>query len=92
MKSEWVFSSSKSDKALTQKNLYAILKQVSRDAKVKFSPHMLRHTLGRELVEADFNVYKLKEILGHANVTTTQIYVALSQQSIKKSFEQTNIY
>ncbi len=92
VKSEWLFSSSKSEKPLTEKNLYAILRQVARDARVKFSPHMLRHTLGRELVEADFNVYKLKEILGHANVTTTQVYVALSQQSIKKSFEETKIY
>jgi len=90
--SEWIFSSSKSAKRLTEKNLYAILQQVVDDSRVKFTPHMLRHTLGRELVEADFNVYKLKEILGHANVTTTQIYVSLSQQSIRKSFEDTKIY
>lgn len=90
--SEWIFSSSRSPKRLTEKNLYALLKQVIDDARVKFTPHMLRHTLGRELVEADFNVYKLKEILGHANVTTTQIYVSLSQQSIRKSFEETRIY
>lgn len=90
--SEWFFSSIKSDKQLTEKNLYAILKQVELDAQVKFSPHMLRHTLGRELVEADFNVYKLKEILGHANVATTQIYVALSQKNIKESLEQADIY
>ena len=90
--SEWLFSSLRSAKRLTNKNLYAILHQVSVEAGVKFTPHMLRHTFGRELVEADFNIYKLKEVMGHANVSTTQAYVALSPQSIKDSFERTRIY
>lgn len=90
--SDWLFSSMKSDAQLTSKNLYAILKPIAKAANVKFTPHMLRHTFGRELVESDFNVYKLKEIMGHSSVATTQTYVALSQQSIKQSFEQTKIY
>lgn len=90
--SEWVFSSIRSEKRLTQKNLYAILKTISMVAGVKFTPHMLRHTFGRELVEADFNIYKLKEVMGHASVGTTQAYVALSPQNIKQSFERTRIY
>ncbi|MDY7091811.1 MAG: tyrosine-type recombinase/integrase [Acidobacteriota bacterium] len=88
----FLFSSMRSEKPLTAKNLYAILERVARKARVKFTPHMLRHTFGRELVEADFNVYKLKEVMGHASVATTQSYVALSSKSIKESFEQTRIY
>lgn len=91
-RSEWLFSSLKSPKQLTAKNLYAVLKRIGREAGVKFTPHMLRHTFGRELVEADFNIYKLKEVMGHSSVSTTQIYVALSPQSIKTSFERTRIY
>jgi site-specific recombinase XerD len=90
--SEWLFSSMKSEKRLTNKNLYTILRRVSVAAGVKFTPHMLRHTFGRELVEADFNIYKLKEIMGHSSVSTTQAYVALSPRSIKDSFERTRIY
>ncbi len=90
--SEWLFSSLKSEKRLTSKNLYAMLRRVSLGAGVKFTPHMLRHTFGRELVEADFNIYKLKEVMGHASVATTQAYVALSSRSIKDSFERTRIY
>lgn len=90
--SEWFFSSLKSEKRLTNKNLYAVLRRVAIAAGVKFTPHMLRHTFGRELVEADFNIYKLKEVMGHASVVTTQAYVALSPQSIKDSFERTRIY
>lgn len=90
--SELVFSSVRSAKGLTQKNLYAILGKISATAGVKFTPHMLRHTFGRELVEADFNIYKLKEVMGHASVVTTQTYVALSPRSIQQSFERTRIY
>jgi site-specific recombinase XerD len=90
--SEWLFSSMKSEKRLTTKNLYAILRRVSIAADVKFTPHMLRHTFGRELAEADFNIYKLKEVMGHSSVSTTQAYVALSLRSIKDSFERTRIY
>lgn len=89
---EWVFTSLRSSKRLTSKNLYSILEKISQEAGVKFSPHMLRHTFGRELVEADFNIYKLKEVMGHASVSTTQGYVALSPQSIKRSFERLSIY
>lgn len=92
LQSHWLFSSVKSEKPLTNKNLYAILRRVSVAAAVKFTPHMLRHTFGRELVEADFNIYKLKEVMGHASVTTTQAYVALSPQTIKDSFERARIY
>lgn len=91
-RSEWLFSSLRSPGRLTNKNLYAIVRRIAVAAGVKFTPHMLRHTFGRELVEADFNIYKLKEIMGHASVSTTQAYVALSPQSIRDSFERTRIY
>jgi len=90
--SEWLFSSLRSAGRLTNKNLYAILRRVAVAAGVKFTPHMLRHTFGRELVEADFNIFKLRAIMGHASVSTTQAYVALSPQSIRESFERTRIY
>jgi len=88
----WFFPSSKSDKQLTPRDIYRICKRISKKAQVKFTPHMLRHTFGRELVEADLNLYKLMHIMGHESVTTTQIYVSLSHQSIKKSFNMANFY
>ncbi len=91
-RSEWLFSSLRSEKRLTNKNLYVIVRRVSIAAGVKFTPHILRHTFGRELIEADFNIYKLKEVMGHASVATTQAYVALSSKSIRDSFERTRIY
>ncbi len=84
--SQWFFTSVKSDKKLGCKDIQRICNKISSASSVKFTPHMLRHTFGKLAVEADFSIYKLKEIMGHAQVTTTQIYVSIASESIKKSF------
>ena len=90
--SPWFFTGLHSDKRLYPKDIYRICRALGRLAKVKFTPHMLRHTLARELGDNDLDVMKIKEILGHAQVTTTQRYMALSHQRMRKSIEQVQIY
>jgi site-specific recombinase XerD len=85
--SQWFFTSIRSTAQLTAKNVQQMCLQVSTEAKVKFTPHMLRHTFGRLCIDQDFNIYKLKEIMGHTSVNTTQIYLSLSKEGIKRSFE-----
>jgi site-specific recombinase XerD len=84
--SQWFFTGVKSEKQLQQKDIQRICKKVSISAGVKFSAHILRHTFAREMVDSDFNIYKLKEIMGHAQITTTQIYMSVSRKGIKNSF------
>lgn len=84
--SEWYFTGMNSDKRLTDKNTREICKKVSQTAGIKFTPHMLRHTFARLSVDADLNLYKLKEIMGHSDVSTTQIYLSVSKEGIKRSF------
>lgn len=89
--SQWFFTGIKSNKKLYQKDISRILKVISNESGVKFTAHMLRHTFGKLMVEADFNIYKLKEIMGHEQVTTTQRYVSIAPESIKRSFEQVKL-
>jgi len=84
--SQWFFTSIRSTAQLTAKNVQQMCLQVSTEAKIKFTPHMLRHTFGRLCIDQDFNIYKLKEIMGHSSVSTTQIYLSLSKEGIKRSF------
>ena len=86
--SMWFFTGIKSDKKLYPKDIRRILKEVGNASGVKVTAHMLRHTFGKLMVEADYNIYKLKEIMGHEQVTTTQRYVSISTKSIKESFDQ----
>lgn len=46
-----------------------------RQAGVKVSPHQLRHTFGRRMAEAKMPVTSLAALMGHAKVTTTQVYI-----------------
>ncbi len=52
------------------------LTHYSRLAGVDVSPHKLRHTFGRHMAEAEMPVTSLAALMGHAQVTTTQVYIA----------------
>lgn len=88
---QYYFSSIRSDSRLTQKNLYAIFKRLQKVSGVYVRPHMLRHTFGKLSIEANLNPFTLKSILGHADINTTQIYVSLSGENIKTSFQRTHL-
>lgn len=89
--SAYFFTSIRSDKPLTKKNLYTVFHKLSIRCDVKITPHMLRHTMAKMSLEADLNPFKLKEILGHSNITTTQIYMSVSTENIQKSFGKINL-
>ncbi len=88
----WFFAGIRSGKQLQQKDIRRICKKVGIAANVKFSPHVLRHTFAREMIDNDFNLYKLKGIMGHADITTTQRYLSISTQGIKDSLSQVKIF
>lgn len=83
--SKWFFTGIHSDKRLYEKNIHEVCRKISIKSGIKFTPHMLRHTFARLSCDADMNLFKLKEILGHSNVSTTQIYLSVSREGIKKS-------
>lgn len=85
-RSNYFFTSYRSQKPLTKKNMYTIFKKLSKESDFHITPHMLRHTMAKLALEANLNPYKLKEILGHSNIATTQIYMSVSTQNIRKSF------
>ena len=84
--SSYFFTSYRSEKPLTNKNLYTVFKKLSNVCGFHITPHMLRHTMAKLSLEANLNPYKLKEILGHSNIATTHIYMSVSTENIRKSF------
>ena len=79
--SRWMFTSVRSPAPLTSKNVQSICQRVSLAAQIKFTPHMLRHTFARTAVENDMNLFKLMQIMGHTDLSTTQRYLVFSYAS-----------
>jgi len=89
--SQWFFTGIRSDKKLRAKDIQEFCRIISAASEIKFTPHMLRHTFGRLSVDADLQLYKLKEIMGHSDVSTTQIYLSVSDKSLKESFSKISL-
>jgi site-specific recombinase XerD len=56
-------------------------------ASLKVSPHQLRHTFGRRMAEAEMPVTSLAALMGHAKVTTTQIYISGAGVAVQADYK-----
>lgn len=75
-------------KRLTRSRIWEIVKNYQKKAGIKknVSPHTLRHTFATHLIERDADLRSVQEMLGHRNVSTTQIYTEVSKTHLKNSY------
>ena len=71
--------------ALTRQGLYKIVRRHAQAAGLadRMSPHTLRHTFATHLLAGGCDLRSVQEMLGHADVATTQLYTHLSSERLK---------
>ncbi len=74
--------------ALSRQGLYKIVQGHARTAGLgdRMSPHTLRHTFATHLLAGGCDLRALQEMLGHADIATTQIYTHLSAERLKDQY------
>lgn len=89
--SDYIFLNNRGG-ALTRQAVWQIIKQYCQLAGIKknVTPHTLRHTFATHLLENGADLRVVQEILGHSDISTTQIYTNLSQKHILQVYAKTH--
>lgn len=77
-------------KRLTRTGWYAKLRTIAVKAGITrpVSPHKLRHTCATHLVQGDADLVAVQALLGHADISTVEIYTHLDQRHIRREYDE----
>src|SRR5687768_17260675 len=75
---------------LTRQGFWLILKGYAQEANIvgRVTPHTLRHSFATHMLRGGMDIHKVQELLGHANISTTQVYTQVSREHIREAYEK----
>ncbi len=90
-KGEALFLNARGDR-LTRQGFWQKLKEYAKSAglDVQISPHTLRHSFATHMLSGGADLRSVQELLGHANISTTQVYTHLTTDHIRRTYEKSH--